>query len=614
MNKMRVILRLGFSLVRLCPFTVAAYVVTSFFSQTAIPLALPILLAQLTNSFQQAQSSTGGDKGIFSSYLGWLILTLLSIPLAVIFRLVQTRMDNRMEKQIREELFAKVIAREPEFFHQHDPGELINILMQTSVEAQQAVRTLTVDPFLQALSVCIATALIVQQLQQVQGDSRLVWLIVITMVLVGAVSAVLTQIKGQKPVDRAQRDFQMQRFALSGLTQSAVKCAEEIQTMGAESFFAGKYSSVVDKLLALKNRQVFIMELVNSAIGVPTQILLAVLYGFIVLQAVRGTSTIPLGVFVALAGLTPQLMQPFKSFAVLGIMASASWPAVELVAQLLEHTPYKKSLADAKDIPDIQPTLQTEHLSFHYTNGRKILDDVSFAVPSGKTTALVARMGQGKTTFFRLALRFYDPVAGTIKVGGMPTTSITLSSVRRHVTMMTQFASFFHSNVRENFRIANPDASDEDIRRVCEQTGLWTILEEKIGKDPLDRPFAAGMGLSGGQLRLFALTRCLLRSPRILFLDEPTTNMDNVEKSELIPKMRKACAGKTVVVVDHDINWLLRFCDYFIVLEGGKVVQQGTGDELASQEGVFRELLRPGAEGAAGAFPHPARPGSALPG
>jgi ABC-type multidrug transport system fused ATPase/permease subunit len=573
-------------------------VISSFFSQTAIPLALPILLAELTNSFQRAtQTDLTKNHSIFSSYLLWLAITVSSIPLAIIFRLAQTRMDNQMEKQVRQELFRKVIEREPEFFHQNNPGKLANILMQTSVEAQQAVRSLTVDPLLQLASVCIATLLIIQQLEQISGNVHIVWLVVTAMVIVGAASAVLTQIKGQRPVDQAQRDYQMQRFSLAGLADSTLSCVEEIQAMGAGAFFSKMYASSVDKLLSLKTRQVLTMELVNSAIGFPTQALLAILYSFIVFQAVHGKQGIPLGVFVALAGLTPQLMQPFKSFAVLGIIAGASWPAVEVVANFLDHDMERKYLAEMKDIEEIQPTLEVQDLSFQYHNGHRVFTRMSFKIPSKKTTALVARMGQGKTTFFRLAMGFYDPESGEIHVGGLPTTSFTFKSLRRHVTMMSQFPSFFHGTVRDNFLIANADATDAEIRRVCEQTGMWSILENALGEDPLNRPFAAGKCISGGQQRLFALTRCLLRNPSIFFLDEPTTNMSNDEKSLLIPLMRKACDKMTVVVVDHDLNWLMRFCDHFIVLDGGKVVQEGSGEELAANHGLFRELLIPSDDG-----------------
>ena len=591
--KLRLIVRFGISLLRACPFQAVSYVLLTFVGQTLIPLALPVLLARLTNAIQTEEQSGRAVHGITGDYTLWVFLTFAAIPLAIAARWAQTETDNRMEKQVRERLFDKVIRQVPEFFQKYNPGQLANILNQTAVEAQQAFRVLTVDPILQFSSVCLATVLLVDQLRGLSGNhgDLWVWAVVIAMVLFGVLSVAIVQIKGQAPVDAAQRQVQEQRFALAGLTDSAVKSPEEIQAMDAEPLFSRRYALGLTQLMTLKRKQVLIMEYVNSAIGLPTQIMLAILYGLIVYKVVVGGGQIKLGVFVALAGLAPQLMQPFKAFAFLGIVASSSWPAVELVTNLLVGQTRIKELPGAKDIANLEPTLEVRDVNFRYPNSQEeVFKHLTFTVPPGKITSLVAKMGQGKTTFFRLLLRFYDPETGDILFGSYPTTSLKLDCLRSQVVMMSQFPAFFHDSVRDNFRVAKADASDEEIRSVCVRTGLWPILEKAVGANPLDRPFAAGMGLSGGQKRLFALTRCILRDPKILLLDEPTTNMSNDEKYQLIPMMREACAGRTVIVVDHDISWLIGFSDHFIVLDNGRVTQQGTADQLLAQEGLLREL------------------------
>lgn len=110
----------------------------------------------------------------------------------------------------------------------------------------------------------------------------------------------------------------------------------------------------------------------------------------------------------------------------------------------------------------------------------------------------------------------------------------------------------------------------------------------------LDAPFASGTRLSGGQRRLFALTRCLLRDPAILLLDEPTTGLDNKEKADLIPILRKVCAEKTVVIVDHDIHWIHRFCDHFVVLENGRTEEFGSREDVLERSSLFRQLFDQG--------------------
>jgi ABC-type multidrug transport system fused ATPase/permease subunit len=626
LSRIRFILKSGFKLVRLCPAYVAAYVLLNLVGQTAIPLILPVVLGQLTNSVlsvapppdashqapasqsaaPQTSAAPPGPAGQSNSqappppqlakrtssvkpYTIWLALTLLLFPLGIWFRIAQTKMDGMMEKQVRQSLYEKVIRQAPEFFHRHNPGELGNILTQTSIEAQQALRSLTVDPFLSLVSLSIAMTLIAQQLKQINGNY--LWPTIAVMVLVGAGSAWLTQRKSDKAVGQSQREAQEQRFAISGLADAAIKSPEEIQAMDAEEFFSKRHEKALARLMNLKVNQTRTMEVLNAAIGLPTQVILACLYGLIVYQTLASTSGIAPGVFITIAGLTPQLMQPFKSFAVLGVVASSSWPAIERVSEMLAQENRIKDLPGARDITGVEPTLEARHVQFGYVPGRpKVFDDLNFRIPRAGITGLVARMGQGKTTFFRLALRFYDPEAGQVLFGGHPTSAFTLRSLRTCAVIMSQFPAFFYDTVGENFRVARPDATDAEIRALCEKTRLWPILEKTIGADPLTKPFAGALELSGGQKKLFALTRCLLRNPTFLFLDEPTTNMSNDEKYLLIPLMREACAGKTVVVVDHDLSWLTQFCDNFVVLDAGKIVQQGTAAELLSAPGVLNEL------------------------
>ncbi|MBV8278435.1 MAG: ATP-binding cassette domain-containing protein, partial [Verrucomicrobia bacterium] len=254
------------------------------------------------------------------------------------------------------------------------------------------------------------------------------------------------------------------------------------------------------------------------------------------------------------------------------------------------YTPNESGQDDA----EIAGEIEARRLVFQYriSGSRRIFDDASFVVPAGSITGLIAKAGQGKTTFFRLALRFYELAAGEILLGGIPHTQFSLESLRRQIVLMPQSPAFFHDTIRENLRVARPAATDAEIQALCERTGIWSILVEAYGQAPLDRQFSSGNLLSGGQKKLFALTRCLLRKPSILFLDEPTTGIDPEEKYSLLQVMRQVCAGKTVLVVDHDIvGWQIPFCDRFIVLDQGKIAQSGTAAELLSGSGLFRDLF-----------------------
>jgi ABC-type multidrug transport system fused ATPase/permease subunit len=304
------------------------------------------------------------------------------------------------------------------------------------------------------------------------------------------------------------------------------------------------------------------------------------------------------GSVVALALITPQFMSSIQLFSGLSVTARMTWPGLSLVASILSRQSASGRTEETVESSQLEGTLEASEVVFTYPGSRvrHVLDGVSFKIPAGQRIGLVARPGQGKTTFFRLALRFYEPQGGQIFLGGQPISKLSLTTLRSNIVLMSQFPGFFHDTIRENFRIAAPNAPDDQVIALCEKTGLWEILRNTFGENPLDESFDSGGRLSGGQRKLFALTRCLLRDPRVLLLDEPTTGMGPLEKYPLIEVMQQACAGRTAILVDHDILWQSRFCEYVLVLHEGKIVQAGTPQELRAQEGLFQKLYREAAQ------------------
>jgi len=617
MNKFRIIVQSGYELLKSSPGRVGLYLILTFVTQTLIPVALvPTLLAKVTNSVaQQAptgagvpsnvhvpqhssiapsekSSTTAGStkQDVVRPYLEWLFLIVALIPLNIWFRLSQTDLDNGMEIMMRNRIFANVLQQPPEFFQSYDPGQLANTVTQMVTQAQQAFRSLTIDPLMQLLNLVIATSLIVIQLRTLSGG--VVWVTVVMIVLLGIFTVYIVQSKTKNAVTNCQLGLQQQFLEVAGLATSVMSAPQDIQAMGAEELFVNKFRGAVATLCKRKRTQIATMELVNSLLGFPTQLVLACLFGFVVFAVTSGKPGAAPGTIVAFSYLVPRLMEPFKTFAALGLIATSSWPAVDLFLRFSTLPSRITDLPGASETECVEPTLEARGVTFQYpSKDSKIFDNVSFEVPARRITGFVGRFGQGKTTLFRLALRFYDPQNGDIRLGGHPTTALKLRSLRKQISMMPQNPTFFHLSVRDNFRMANPDVTDDEIRRMAEKTGLWSILVGSYGPDPFDRPFAAGMALSGGQKRKFSLTLALLRDSRFLFLDEPSAGLSADELQDLISTIRTACAGRTVIVVDHLLPaFIVPLCDYVLVLDNGKIVQRGDPQQLLLQEGEFRIL------------------------
>jgi len=536
---------------------------------------------------------SGGN--LINIYGVWLLLVISGVLLAVVLKLATANMDVRMANQIRQRMFQKLLKQSPEFFHENDPGRLTMTLNQLSIEAQMTMRQVIIDPILQLITFIATGALLIYNFSELLGTRTshfVIWESLACVTIFALVSPWVVKRLGKR-LQSTSYSLQEQNLALAGLIQGTLGAPEEIQALKAEEVFARKHEACLASMLRARLRQTTTVEMVNSFNALPSIIVQACFLGVAVFMVVHDSIHADVGAVVAVFMLAPQFMAPIHSFAAYMVIARSSWPSVRKVASFLESTTTSPDNPGAVDVTEIEPSLEARDVVFRYRLGQSpIFQGLTFTASPGKITGIVAKTGQGKTSLFRLLLRFYEPEAGTIMVGGRPASEFTLDSLRRHAAMLSQFPTFFHDSVRENLRLARLNATDDEIRAVCERTGLWEILEEKFGDNPLDEPFAAGLKLSGGQKKLMALTRCLLRSPAILLLDEPTAGMDSIEKTAMIEPLREACRGKTVLVADHDMAWLLGFCDEFIIIHEGKVTQSGEGSKLMQEHGLFRTLYQ----------------------
>jgi ATP-binding cassette, subfamily B, bacterial len=619
-----VILELGTRYLGKYKWLIAGYVLASIVCRPLLPIAIGLNLSQLTNFFQQEQVSPdqrstaesrplsnenlAGAAGhltkqrsarasLLTTYVLWLLLSIAFVVANGLLRYLTSLLDGKMANAMRIDVFDAILRQPPEFFFEYDADRLTMVVNQFCTQAQLGIRQLLLDPMLQVSGVVIAGWTLYSQLVNLQGTAGgTAWISFLVICAFALISPVLINSLGRF-LQRESSAVQKSVLQLATLVGGTIAASEEIQAVRAEKIFGKKHADLLRESLRARMNQNIIMEKLNVLNSAPGTLVLAALLGTAVYLVLSERGGNP-GSVVALALITPQFMSSIQLFSGLAVTARMTWPGLALVASILARQPPASRLVDSTDRMPVDGSLEAIDVVFSYHGAkiRNILDGVSFKIPPGKRIGLVARPGQGKTTFFRLALRFYEPDGGEILLGGQPISKLSLATLRTNIVLMSQFPGFFHDTVRENFRIASPNASDDQILALCEKTGLWSILRNTFGERPLDEQFDAGGRLSGGQRKLFALTRCLLRDPQILFLDEPTTGMGPLEKYPLIDVMQQACKGRTAVLVDHDIVWQSRFCEYILVLHDGKIIQAGTPQELRTQEGLFGKLYSEAAQ------------------
>ncbi len=297
---------------------------------------------------------------------------------------------------------------------------------------------------------------------------------------------------------------------------------------------------------------------------------------------------------VAIYLFVPRVVAPIQELITFYTTINNAWPAIEKVGMLLDEPleiadSGKKTAADASSYD-----VALEGVTYRPTPERTVLNDVSFRFPSGKITALVGLSGSGKSTVLKVISRLFDPDGGRVTVGGTDVKEFRLSELRSLMGSVSQFPMFIEADVRENMRLAAPDATDAAMEAACRAADIWGALERILPGDPLGAPVsrAAGKaGLSGGERRRLAIARALLADPHILLLDEPAAGIDVLSVNRIAEELRRVAPGRTILLVEHNIPLISSVANLVCCIEDGRITDVGTPAELSARPTLFKQLM-----------------------
>ena len=296
--------------------------------------------------------------------------------------------------------------------------------------------------------------------------------------------------------------------------------------------------------------------------------------------------------YLAIMAVTARTLLPLTKAAMYGSEADNAKVALRAVGDILDARP----LSDPEPGQEIEPrgtTIALNDVSFSYDAGRPVLAGVSLRAPQGRVTALVGPSGAGKSTILRLAARFWDVDDGTVTIGGAPVRSMRASTIMGMTSMVFQDVYLFDTTIRENLRIARPEATDAELAEAARRARLDRVIEAlPHGWDTQVGP--GGLSLSGGERQRVAIARAFVKDAPILLLDEITSALDGENESAITEVVRELSEGRTVIVVAHRLS-TVRQADEVVFLEpsqaGARVAQRGTPQELAAVTGPFREFI-----------------------
>jgi ABC-type multidrug transport system fused ATPase/permease subunit len=306
-------------------------------------------------------------------------------------------------------------------------------------------------------------------------------------------------------------------------------------------------------------------------------------------QAINGD--IEIGVLVGFIAALNGFFDPIGQLSQVYTTYQSGMAALDKIFELLDETPELTDRPDAIELPRIRGEIRFEDVSFRYRTGDDIklaLEDVSLTVPPGQTVALVGATGAGKSTFAKLVARFYDPSEGRVLVDGHDLRDVAARSLRSQMGIVPQEAFLFSGTIADNIAFGRPGASAEEIEAAARAVGAWDFIADlPAGADT--EVGERGVQLSAGQRQLVAFARALIADPRILVLDEATSNVDLHTEGRIEAGLRRLLAGRTAIVIAHRLS-TIRQAGRIIVLEHGRIVEQGSHDELIGAGGPYATL------------------------
>lgn len=297
-----------------------------------------------------------------------------------------------------------------------------------------------------------------------------------------------------------------------------------------------------------------------------------------------------IGALIAFNTLVVRFFQPIQQLTGLYDQFQSGNAAVAKLREVLGTEPSVAEKPDAVDIVDMQGEIEFRHVSFAYIEGEEVLNDVSLHIEAGQSIAFVGPTGSGKSTLAKLITRFYDPVAGEILIDGNNLKDLTLTSLRSQLGVVPQEPFLFHGTIAENIRFSQPDATDKEVMDACRAVGI----EEMINRLPqgLDTPcHERGSSLSSGERQLLALARAFLGKPRVLVLDEATSNVDQYSESKIEHAFDTLLEGRTAIIIAHRLATAMR-ADIIAVINNKGIMEIGSHEDLIAKDGYYADMHR----------------------
>lgn len=553
----------------LVPLSIAMVMIT-----TAVRLVIPILIGIYTLD--------RAVKNKDANMLLWLVALIAGLYTAsYIANIFRIRWMNQLGQNViydlRKHLFTHVQNLSHRFFDQRSAGSIL-VRIMNDINSLQELFTNGVINLLMDIVLLIGIFIILFSL-----SPQLTMAIMIILPIMFLISTKL-----RKNIRRSWQDVRLKQSKLNSHLNESIQGIRVTQSYTQEkenmAFFDGINHETFASWKSASQKNAMFRPLVELTNALGTAVL--IWYGASLIQ----NGTISIGVFVSFAFYLGMFWEPISRLGQVYNQLLMGMASSERIFEFLDEKPIVSEAENPVVLEDVNGAIEFEKVVFSYDDKRTALKGINLEIKAGQTVALVGHTESGKTTIANLISRFYDPTSGKVMVDGHDLKSISIGSLRKHISIVLQDTFIFSGTIFDNIRFGRPDATDEEVKAAATAVGASDFIK-KLPNGYQTEVEERGNILSVGERQLLSFARALLANPKILIMDEATASIDTETEMKIQQALKTLLNGRTAIIIAHRLS-TIREADHIFVLENGHIIERGNHQQLMDLEGEYYNLVQ----------------------